>query len=194
MSEFNVIDCVTLIILGVAGAIGGYILRRLEKFEEQCDDFRATSLTQISSCASLIIETITKFTDGHIKKDDLVSIFDSVESCLKKQIFEMSGVALLRDDKRKNITNFYFDFLMFSKSAKTFNDANLKTKLTQAGQTLGNITVAQLDETVKLVEADLKSELNHYRWKLPVYVLILISILAGVSAVITYIEAIITGV
>lgn len=193
MSEFDAVNCVTLIILGIAGAVGGYILRRLEKFEEQSDDFRATSLTQISSCGSLILETITRFSEDHIEKDDLVSIFDSVEACLKKQIFELSGVALLSDEKRKRITEFYFKFLMFSKSAKKYNDANLKTKLTQTGQTLGNITLSQLKETIQNVQTDLKNELAYYRWKLPILMVILISILAVSSAIITYVEGIITG-
>lgn len=194
MAEFNLFDFGTLIFLGLAGGVAGYLLRRLEKFEEASDNFRSLTLTQISAAANLVLTSIDHFNNNHIKKEELIGIFESIDTTLKKQIFEQSGIALLEDEKRKRITDFYFAFLMLSKASKVYTDeGNLKTKFTEKGQKIGGTSIDEINEMVKKVQLDLDNELKYYRWKLPLIMMTLVGLLAVVSAIITYIESIISG-
>jgi len=89
MTSFNLSDFSILIILGLAGGVAGYFLRRLEKFEETSDNIRALTLTQISAAANLFLQSVAHFINGSIKKQDLIDLFDSIDNTLKKQIFSI---------------------------------------------------------------------------------------------------------
>jgi len=195
VAEFNLLDFGILVFLGLAGGVAGYLLRRLEKFEEASDTFRSLTLTQISAAANLLLASIDHFKNKKIVKEDLFTIFESIDGTLKKQIFEQSGVALLEEDKRKRITDFYFEFLTLSKASKSIysDEDDLRTKFTEPGQEIGTTSLSKITEMVNQVQSDLDNELKCYRWKLPLIMMTLVGLLAVVSAIIAYIQSIISG-
>jgi len=193
MTSFNFSDFSILIFLGLAGGVAGYILRRLEKFEETSDNIRALTLTQISAAANLFLQSVDHFIKRSMEKQDLLTLFDSIDNTLKKQIFEQGGVALLKENKRKRIVDFYFAFLMLSKDSKNFSKNSLITKFKQEKQTIGGISMPKITEMVNLVQLDLDDELKHYKIKLPLIMITLTGILAVVSAIIAYIKDIVSA-
>ena len=182
-------NLVTLIFFGAIGAVGGYVLRRLEKFEENRDNFRALALTQIYTSASLFLEVVQKFVDNKIQKEKLVSILQSIESTLKAQIFDQGNVALLEDDKRKRITELYFAILFISKESETLDEDDLKTKFDE-NQTIGGTTLGTIKDMISKVQSDMNNELKYYRWKLPVIMILFVILLSVVSVIVTYINGV----
>lgn len=193
MSEFSYFNFTTLLLLGFVGAIAGYTLRRLEKFEENSDNFRALALTQISASGDLLLQCIERFTSNNITKESFVEILASIEATLKSQVFDQGNISLLDDEKRSRITNLYYDILLISKDAKNYSEDSLKTKLNQEGQVIGGTTIKAVKATIAQVKLDLNNELKYYRFKFPVFMIALVGILGIFSAIVTYIQGLITG-
>jgi hypothetical protein len=171
------------------------LLRRLQKIEETSDSFRSLTLTQISVAGDLLLDAINQVIEGEISKVTLKNIFDSIDENIRKQIFELGGVALLNEEKRKKISEFYFAFLRLSKTSisEEFDESALQTLYKEENQDIGGTSISKIKKLINDVQSDLKSELKYYRWRLPLIFIILSGLLTAASVLIAFFQDIITG-
>lgn len=173
----------TLIAIGFAGGVSGYIFRRLQKFEDTIDELRARILPSIYAATRLFLQTVEQFKEENISGEELRTKFEDIEKTLKTKIFELGGVALLKESKQKNIFDFYLNFSMLSAGSKILDEPGLRTKFKE-GQEIAGISLGSLQELAEQVRVDVLNELKEYRRKLPFIMVLIFGLLGVVSAII----------
>lgn len=184
----NLSHIATLIIIGFAGGVSGYIFRRLQMSEDAKDTLRVRTLPSIYAATNLYLQSVEQFKKENLPRKELLKKFDDIEATLKKQIFELGGVALLKKANQKNLFDFYFHFSLVAAASKEgLDESDLRIKFREEVQEIGGISTGSLRKLSEQVRLDVLNELKEYR-KLPYLMVLIFGLLGIVSAVIAFLE------
>lgn len=187
----NALSMILFSVVAIGGIMGGYLTRKIQKFEDKKDDIHVKILPALSFYISYFIKSIETYKETW-NFEEFSHRVDEISLQLKNKI--ISGDIVLTKIDPDKILKFYWDMAILKPKLEAMkNDENLKNLFIDAinkkDPDLGWLKVdpKQLLQDAKDLDKTIKKEFKTYRtlFVKMVILIIMIGIIIGISNYIT---------